>query len=637
MSGAPMSDEAEPERGLQRRIATAFLDPWLLVPVFLAVALAFYLISAAHSANGAHGFPLDDPWIHLTYARNLALHQSFAYFPGDRASAGSTAPLYTLILSVGYLLFRDEKVLSYALGILFHAGFLGIAALWARKHLGDIVWAAGFVLILAFDPRIAILAVSGMETSLFLFLVALAFWARAEGRMRLLGIALGLALWVRPDALILAAVFGLDALLARLRASFPSGGSTADAPRGSVSAWLVPFAGLLVAYPLFNLLTGGVLIPNTFAAKHAYYNTPIPTFIRGDLAECFLSLAFWALTPLALVQVGLEVWRLVRGERGALRAELGWAIALPLAYMLLLPFSHRFSRYLVPALPAVALLGLATLRGLLLGGKEARVGKPAAATGLVLLAALVGAQAFGIPRAARIFTEACGYHLARHERAGRWMKANLPADAVIATHDVGAIAFYSERRVVDTVGLIQRDAIPYLHQPNYTTFLAEFFAREKVTHLAVLRNWLEVTNIRPIYLAEPKPEVLEVFPWTPGRTHLVPEQVSALNQRAAQEFRADPRRAVPYLDKSLQLDPANARTWLLLGASREMQQDLLGAEQAYRKGLELYPDAEDGLFALAYLVARLDRKDEARALLNQVEAINPEHPRLPQLRAAIGY
>lgn len=633
MSGAPRSDEAEPERGLQRRAAAAFLDPWLLVPVFVAVAVALYLVATAHSTNGAHGFPLDDPWIHLTYARNLALHHSFAYFPGDRTSAGSTAPLYTLILSVGYLLFRDEKVLSYALGILFHAGFLGVAGLWARKQLGDTLWAAGFVLILALDPRIAILAVSGMETSLFLLLVALAFWARAEGKGRALGIALGLALWVRPDALILAAVFGLDALLARVARR----GATGSASGGPTSAWLVPFAGLLVAYPLFNLLTGGVLIPNTFAAKHAYYNTPIPTFIRGDLAECFLSLAFWALTPLALVQLGLELVRLARRERGALRPELGWAIALPLAYMLLLPFSHRFSRYLVPALPAVALLGLSTLRGLLLGGKEARVGKPAAATGLVLLAALVGVQAFGVPRAARIFSEACGYHLARHERAGRWMKANLPTDAVIATHDVGAIAFYSERRVVDTVGLIQRDAIPYLHKPTYTAFLAGFFEREKVTHLAVLRNWLEVTNIRPIYLAEPKPEVLEVFPWIPGRTHLVPEQVSALNQRAAQEFRADPRRAVPYLETSLKLDPANARTWLLLGASREMQQDLLGAEQAYRKGLELYPDAEDGLFALAYLVARLDRKDEARALLNQVEALNPQHPRLPQLRAAIGY
>ena len=43
-------------------------------------------------------------------------------------------------------------------------------------------------------------------------------------------------------------------------------------------------------------------------------------------------------------------------------AETGWAVALPLAYFVLLPFGHRFARYLVPALPALAVVALVELR-----------------------------------------------------------------------------------------------------------------------------------------------------------------------------------------------------------------------------------------------------------------------------------
>ena len=113
----------------------ALRSAWsLLAAALLGVAFSIYLVVHAHQVNhGIDGFPLDDPWIHLTYARNLHIHHSFSYFPGEKATAGSTSPLYTLLLALGFAFTRNEKVLSYVLGILFHAAFLGAAALWARK------------------------------------------------------------------------------------------------------------------------------------------------------------------------------------------------------------------------------------------------------------------------------------------------------------------------------------------------------------------------------------------------------------------------------------------------------------------------------------------------------------------------
>ncbi|MEZ6074072.1 MAG: hypothetical protein R3C10_28290, partial [Pirellulales bacterium] len=54
-----------------------------------------YTIIAA--SLDAVGFPLDDSWIHQTYARNLADFGEWSFVPGT-PSAGSTAPLYSTLL-----------------------------------------------------------------------------------------------------------------------------------------------------------------------------------------------------------------------------------------------------------------------------------------------------------------------------------------------------------------------------------------------------------------------------------------------------------------------------------------------------------------------------------------------------------
>ncbi|HET6349669.1 MAG TPA: hypothetical protein VFH88_11360, partial [Candidatus Krumholzibacteria bacterium] len=333
---------------------------WLAAPVAAGVAFSLYLIIHAHRANhGIDCFPLDDPWIHLTYARNLAFHHSFSYFPGDHPTAGSTSPLYTLLLALGFHVTRNEKLLSWVLGILFQAGFLVMAALWARKRLGSSLLAAAFVLVLGLDARLAILSVSGMETSLFLFLMAAAFWAWAESRAVWLGLALGLGVWTRPESLILAGVLVLVTLLGRTRSR-----RAGEKSQPRVMRWAIPFAALVLLYFVFNRLTGGTFFPNTMAAKHAAYQQSRWFFMTHGVREALLSSAFVVLTPLALIQIGAEGARALRRKRSNLLAEAGWVPALVLAYVVFLPYAHRFSRYLVPALPAIALLGLAALQGI---------------------------------------------------------------------------------------------------------------------------------------------------------------------------------------------------------------------------------------------------------------------------------
>jgi tetratricopeptide (TPR) repeat protein len=529
--------------------------------------LPVLLVLHARRVNGSPGFPLDDPWIHLTFARNLAEHGTFAYFPGDRSVSGSTSPLFTFLLAAGWKVIRDEKLLAHALGIAAHAGFLVTVALWARRRGLEAAWGAAAVAVVAFEPRVVLLAASGMETSLFLLLVAASFAAHASGKRTAEGIALGLATWARPEGLLLALVLSIDLALARDR-------------RGILRGTLA-LATILAAYVTFNLVVGGTLLPNTFAAKTAYYGgNPRWGFVRADVLATFATWGWAVLLPLA-------AWAAPRR-----RAEAGWVVALVLVYVALLPFAHRFERYLVPALPALAVLGVSAARALPFGKLSGFA--------LALAVALNGSR---VPAAFESYTKFCRYHLERHERAGRWLAANTQPTAVIAAHDVGALAFYSERRVIDTVGVVLPEAVGHLHQAGYLDYLRALFDREGVTHVAFLRNWLEVSNVEPLFVPTPEPEILVISPWISGRTHLVPEAATVRNDEASTFLsQGNARAALERAEDSLAIDPDNAQTWLLRGAALEALGRTADAEASYRVAVRLQPDSRAARFRLAALL-----------------------------------
>ena len=89
--------------------------------IALGVARICLLLLSSLKANGGPGFPLDDPWIHLQFARNLREFGAFSYFRNEMVTAGSTSPLYTILLSLGFFFTSDEMLLSYVMGITFFA------------------------------------------------------------------------------------------------------------------------------------------------------------------------------------------------------------------------------------------------------------------------------------------------------------------------------------------------------------------------------------------------------------------------------------------------------------------------------------------------------------------------------------
>jgi len=94
------------ERGADGRRVPAVRRARVAVPRWLPLAVAalgllvpFVMLALARAPGWQISFPLDDAWIHLTFARNLARFGDWAYFPGDPVTTGSTSPLFTLLES----------------------------------------------------------------------------------------------------------------------------------------------------------------------------------------------------------------------------------------------------------------------------------------------------------------------------------------------------------------------------------------------------------------------------------------------------------------------------------------------------------------------------------------------------------
>ncbi|MEW6754169.1 MAG: hypothetical protein AB1505_24785 [Candidatus Latescibacterota bacterium] len=145
----------------------------VLVPVWGAAAGLFAL--AESRLAGEPGFPLDDTWIHFQFARNLAAGHGFSFNPPD-PSAGSTAPLWTLLLAGLRLLPGDPVLAAKGAGafLLLVAGWLTVR-LAASAGIGP-AWTLLAGLCVLLTPRLLWAALSGMEVALCTALATAGIW-----------------------------------------------------------------------------------------------------------------------------------------------------------------------------------------------------------------------------------------------------------------------------------------------------------------------------------------------------------------------------------------------------------------------------------------------------------------------------
>ena len=433
------------------------------------------------------GFPLDDAWIHQTYARNLATRGEWSFIPG-RPSGGSTGPLWGALLALGHALKLGPYIWTFALGWLILFG-MGVFGVWIfpylcpeRKHWA--IWAGALLML---EWRLIWAAASGMETLLFALLVTVSLGRLAvidERARRLgqipgmgiwlgLGALIGLSVWLRPDGITLLAPAVL--LVVTLRMPWR------EVIKGCLLIG-IGFAALFVPYLMFNYQLAGIWWPNTFFAKQAEY-----AFLQ--------QIPFWkrlldqAILPLvgvgALLSLGyaLIFGSSVKERRWFMIIPVVWMFGYLVMYAWRLPVTYQHGRYIIPMMPVFFLWGFAGLAKFVqLNARNLFVrvlNRAWVLTTATLLLAFwwVGARAYARDVAV-IESEMVAI--------AHWIAGNTPPDALIATHDIGALGYFADRDLIDLAGLISPEVIPYLWDGDR---LGEYLDTRGAEYLVTFPGW----------------------------------------------------------------------------------------------------------------------------------------------------
>ena len=394
---------------------------------------------------------VDDTYIHFVYARNLAESGELSFNRGD-PTYGATSPLWVGLLAILYKAGVDLIIGCHLLSWISALCSIALVYRLARRTGCSSFTALMAALVMSAEAWFLRWSAVGMETSfaLCVTLVALdrAFSAgRGPRNSILFGFFLFIAVLARPEALLLVPLAFFVILVTR----------RLDGWSGFL--WLLVFAVLIAGWFFLIKRHTGTFFPLTAGAKQGR-----PVLSAALLGRAIVPIkiigATLALPCLALLGgllLGLKTGSPLvyftsgdRERRGALLLLL-WAVGLPAAYVL---FDFQvLSRYLVPVIPALVVLAFSSIENISRGLRmsvRARNSLIALFTAATIVQNVLFYTIVVIPPTrefSRGLTEVIG-------GMGQWLARNADPDAVVAAPDIGAVGYYSERRVLDLGGLV---------------------------------------------------------------------------------------------------------------------------------------------------------------------------------------
>lgn len=483
------------------------------------------------------GFPLDDAWIHIRFAQNFAERGEFSFNPGS-PTAGSTSPLWVLLLAGISVVLKSYVAGALLLGITGYFCLIIMTWLVLRRALDQSGPAMLAALTVAVNPRILWGALSGMEICLAAFLAVAAaglfvseevarpngdpgmgyrnLWAKV--RYWSMPALLGLASLARPEAHLLFAL----AVFLRVARSCRRDTAARELFRLIPYQMIVVYLLTVLPWHLFAHFSSGSVLPNTFWANFRglasrlypsgyYYRYGQWLFVRDHpfiyslILPGIVATLIWTVREMRHngENVGIPRPALVLAQLSSL-----WVILYPLVSRVVLPMMRHHARYMVPLTPFHAILAALGIWALVsfvaksFGVREgtADASSPSAWRSFppwIIVSVLVVVSA--VPYVNK-WSEVYGRNVYsinhQHVLMARWISDNSPPDAVIATHDIGALGAVSRRRIVDVFGLVSpemirrgaRVIIPTLGGDG-DWYLGEL-VRDNVSYLVGYPEWL---------------------------------------------------------------------------------------------------------------------------------------------------
>ena len=464
------------------------------LPVLLfAMATGWIIYSGLSQTGGSFIYPVDDAYIHMQIARNLSTSGSWGIIAGEFNSA-SSSPLYTILLWLAFLVFGNHILIPLLINILSALVLLYMMYRWLQGQ-GMGRWMVMLILAAAvFITPLPLLVMTGMEHTLqclftFLFLFGFADWlqrrpADKKFPVRLLIYAV-LVSTIRYEGLFLVGMACLYLLYRRqLKNAVLLGGVA-----------LLP----LIAFGIYSVSKGSYFLPNSVLVK-----SEAAQFSLGGLLH-------------AMGHILEE--RLTFSKTGiALLATQRLLLILPLAYLVFLRPLRELPHY---AFLLLALTGATFLQLTLADtGKFYRYEAYLMLCATILLSVLL--VKFG---RSLIYERYKGYHLFTllvafflllplvlrsviantkikqasvniHDQQiqmSRFIRQYYNGNGV-AANDIGAIAYFTQAKIVDLWGLGDIDIARSKKGGYWTSSFLDSVSRKKGASIAIVYDsWIDAS------------------------------------------------------------------------------------------------------------------------------------------------
>jgi len=437
---------------LRRRLHASFY------PLALIVGVAG-LVLVAMSIQGEPVY--DDPYILFRFAENLATGHGWSFNATALTDNAATSNLDVLLLAGGR--FLGVNVPAFA-AVVFFVTTVSAAVLtaFALQELGH--RAAGVVAALLIASSPALTAVWGMESSLFLCLLAAALYsAVARHPAWVVGLLLGLLVLARPDGVVVGAILVIVFFVID------------PTRRLNSRSWLelVISGGFVVAaWAAFAFWNLGALLPSTLEAKRAQAASGVwPTLLSsrgiGILYSDDSMRGLMGADGRAgqLVAASVAIAALVGLVALMLRAA-AWQLALTLVASTLAILIIYGLVLRVPSYPWYWVLPIYTL--LILAGMGVEAASSSLESNSVRVAAVALLAAALVAGSLSLIRTGLDSRRSDYKVLGYWLKDNAPSNATIAAYEFGKIGFFSERPMVDYLGLLDSPAITHVRRRDFT-------------------------------------------------------------------------------------------------------------------------------------------------------------------------
>lgn len=479
----------------------------LLLLLFVAVALyAFGQYRVSVRDNGGQlVYALDDAYIHMAIAKNLAEHGVWGVTRFGFSSSSSSI-LWPMLLALIYKIAGVSVLAPYVLNVVMTCLVVGLADAMLRgpipSALGRLPAQVLLLLATPFPPLLA----SGMEHTLQIFVMLGFAWASACALANPDGSArAGAAPWMFVSAFFVAFVRYESALMALVVCCL------LFARRRYFQAFALGVIVLLpvIAYGLISLQHGWFFLPNPILLKSDFLDAS-----QGSLLAKLFSRSdsfYWRLlaTPHLFVPALLAGFLFIlRAERAGLWER--WQLLLLLSAagtMLHLQFAdrgwfYRYEAYLM-AVGIVATAGAgaefaALLRRPFAGEAGGRLkGAGVALFGLFMLipACYQGLKAWtDAPKAMHD-------RYLEHIKPVEFIQRYYAAEPVMV-NDIGALCFFTDMRVLDVFGLGNMESGRYKVESRgfsgMTSEKAKAWAEREGVPLAVIQlEWRTIRYVVP--------------------------------------------------------------------------------------------------------------------------------------------